>query len=55
MRLVRVQENEQTRLRILQCKSCNAEVIWRPRPNDDPANKFLATIFPPTVAAQDLI
>jgi hypothetical protein len=46
MRLVRVQESEQKRLRVLQCKSCNAELIWRPPANDDPSNKFLAAIFP---------
>lgn len=47
MRLVRVHESQQKRLRVLQCKSCNAEVIWRPHLNADPANKFLAAIFLP--------
>jgi DNA-directed RNA polymerase subunit RPC12/RpoP len=48
MRLVRVHESEQRRTRVLQCKSCNAEIIWRPPADDDPSNKFLAAIFPPT-------
>jgi hypothetical protein len=47
MRLVRVSERGRFRLRVLQCTRCYAELMWTPDLQDDPANKFLAAIFPP--------
>jgi hypothetical protein len=47
MRLVRVCERGRMRLRVLQCTRCHAELMWTPGLHDDPANKFLAAIFPP--------
>jgi hypothetical protein len=47
MRLVRVCERGRIRLRVLQCTRCHAELMWTPGLHDDPANKFLAAVFPP--------
>jgi hypothetical protein len=46
MRLVRVSERGPVRLRVLQCTRCHAESTWTPHLHLDPANKFLAAIFP---------
>ena len=46
MRLVHVSDRGRVRLRVLQCTRCHAELMWTPDLHDDPANKFLAAIFP---------
>ncbi len=46
MRLVRVSEGGPVRLRVRQRTKCHAESMWTLHLHLDPANKFLAAIFP---------